>query len=194
MVWFLQKVVLEHTEEIMSRFTHDTMTFKFAYQNNEIEDWLTFANDLIERRESMSFDIKQSDKIDYLKTFFTQPFEFRLATFMLMNRLLPDSARQAYGFCIIKSQFILKDKKVVCPSLFVNGQTKGRKGIHKEKLNRNRIVIEMIKQGKPLKEVCELVADKYNKSPDTIRREHERWYQANGKIYEKMNSIKLRGK
>lgn len=174
-----------------NKFHMGTMIYKFAYYHDELDEWLSFAEELIERWESMTFDHKKSDEAEYLKSFFTIPFEFRLATFMLMDNFLPESARIAYGYSILDAQLFLKDKNVICPSLHIEAKPKGRKRNHKEKLARGRLVIELIKEDKPLKEVYETVAEKFNKSPETIRREYERWYAKNGKSYEKNNSVKL---
>jgi hypothetical protein len=170
----------------MNKYHKDTMIFQFALMNDEIEDWLAFTDGLIEKWESMTFDSSKLSDDNYLYSFFKNSFEFRLATLLMMDGLLPESARIAYGTSIVEAQYDLKNKKIVCPNIFVNGDKRGRKSSHRNKIKRIKDVRFKIEQGVSLKQTYQEVANKYHKSTDTIRRDYERWYKDHGDNYKKM--------
>lgn len=142
----------------MTMFTPDHKIWQFAWAGDELNDWLPYAEDLIAK-----WSRQESDEIQFNGT-----FEIILASFLLMDDLLPPQARIAYA------QFTL-DVISAAPKRKVSARRPGRrKGSRAEKGHRLFSVKGYIESGLTKQQAYQKVADEIHKSPDTIRREFER--------------------
>lgn len=140
------------------------MIWKFADWWDELDDWLPYAEDLIKKWASQS-----SEEIKFGE------FEIRIASFLLMDDLLPLSAKKAFANLMLDAMFEAKEKKLSLAALHIHPPRPGRKEDRQAIFIRMSEVFELIKEGHQKQEAYELVAKKHHKSPDTIRREYERW-------------------
>ena len=148
----------------MCRFSPDHEIWKFAYAGDELEDWLCYAEDLIEKWASQS-----RDEVKFKTT-----FEIILASLLLMDNLLPPSARKAFAHLTLETIMQIEDKKVAIECLHITSPTPGRKEDRRTKGLILMGVHSLLRTGLSKTEAYEAVAAQHFKSPDTIRRMCER--------------------
>jgi len=128
----------------------------------------------LDKIKGLKFNDDEANNSEHIKLFFEDDYEFEIAGLLLIDGLLPVQAREAYVQCVFNAQVCLSNKKVVCEELFVQPNKRGRKSIKNEMKQRIEDVQKAIDSGVSVTESYKLVAPKYNKSPDTIRRSFER--------------------
>ncbi|MDI1310070.1 MAG: hypothetical protein PSV17_11680 [Methylotenera sp.] len=148
----------------MAIFSSDHAIWKFAYAGDELDDWLPFAEDLVN-----SWANQSSDEIKFQST-----FEIILASYLLMDDLLPQAAKKAFAKITLDVISEAAEKKVTLNSMSLHAPPPGRKQDKISYFIRMREVINLIKEGYKNQAAYELVATKHHKSPDTIRRDYER--------------------
>lgn len=145
-------------------FTPDHEIWKFANAGDELDDWLCYAEDLIEQWASQS-----ENEIKFKTT-----FEIILASLLLMDDLLPQAARKAFAGLTLETITEIKNKKVAIECLHITPPPPGRK----EDLHAKGQILfgvrSLLKTGLSKTEAYEVVAAQHFKSPDTIRRMYER--------------------
>jgi len=147
-------------------FTSEHMIWKYADWLDELDDWLPYAEDLVKKWEKQS-----SDEIK-----FTRTFEIIIASFLLMDDLLPLTAKKAFANLTLDVISEVDKKKLTMESLCIHAPPPGRKKDSSFPV-RIREVKELIAKGHSKQEAYELVASQYHKSPDTIRRAYERLFK-----------------
>lgn len=141
--------------------------WKFAYAGDELDDWLSYAEDLV-----LKWATQNSDEVQFETT-----FQIIIAAYLLKDDLLPASARTAFAeimFAIINEADINK-LRVEC--LHIQPPKPGRKEDRPETGNRLREVFSLIEEGTSATQAYKVVAENHFKSPDTIRREYERHFR-----------------
>ena len=139
--------------------------WKFANGNGELDDLLPYAEDLVNKWANQS-----GDEIEFQST-----FEIALASYFLMDDLLPKAAKKAFAKITIDVISEADDQKLTLKSLFIHPPPPGRKRDKISSFIRMREVIKLIKEGHKNQAAYELVATEHHKSPDTIRRDYERY-------------------
>lgn len=148
-------------------FSSEHMIWKWADWWDELDDWLPYAEDLVREWADQS-----SDKIK-----FSTEFQIRIASFLLMDDLLPLPAKKAFGELMLDAMFEAVDKKLTIQCLHIHPPPPGRKKDKQAIFSRNRAVIELLEKGHQKQEAYEVVANQFHKSQDTIRRDYERYFQ-----------------
>jgi hypothetical protein len=146
-------------------FSPDHEIWKFAYAGDELDDWLLYAEDLVHRWTGQSHE-----EVEFGTT-----FEIILAALMCMDDLLPVSARRAFAKCMLDAISEADERKLTLTALHVRPPQPGRKEDRRALFHRTHEVIELLQKGHPKQEAYESVAKMFHKSPDTIRRDYERW-------------------
>ena len=139
--------------------------FKRAWLLETLDEWLPLAENLVEKWATQS-----RDEIKFETT-----FEITIASLLLIDDLLPPSARQAFAMLTLDVINEAKSKNIVLATLQFAPPTQGRKKGRTTGNNRLRDVRDLIDSGMNVTQAYELVANKYHKSPSTIRRDFERW-------------------
>lgn len=152
-------------------FSSESAIWKFAYAGDELDDWLPFAEDLIEKWSSQS-----EKEIEFRDT-----FEIILAAYLLKDDLLPASARMAFAELLLKTIDEVGSKKLLLEGLHIYPPKPGRKEDRHDQFIRFHEVKTLIQAGKAATEAYKEVAKKHSKSPDTIRRAYERIIKKKGK-------------
>jgi hypothetical protein len=135
-----------------------------AYVAGELDDWLPHAACLIDQ-----WSTHNSNTFEFRNT-----WEIIIAAWLLEDDLLPNPAKTAFAKLMLKTISEADDKKIRLDCLHIKPPKPGRKQDHSEIFNRLREVKYLIKEGKTATEAYKVVAEKYCKSPDTIRRAYER--------------------
>lgn len=141
--------------------------WKFAYSWDELDDWLPYAEDLVR-----SWTNQSAEEIK-----FRSRFEIVIASFLLMDDLLPLAAKKAFAALTLDVISEADKKKLTIESLRIHPPPPGRKRDKRAIFSRNWAVIELLEKGHQKQEAYEMVANQFHKSPDTIRRDYERYYQ-----------------
>lgn len=145
-------------------FSSEHAIWKFAYAGDELDDWLTYAEDLVRK-----WSTQNSDDVEFPGT-----FEIILAAFLLEDDLLPASARVAFAKVMLETINEATSNKLSIKSLHIQPPKPGRKKNPKETRFRFHEVKTLIQEGTSATEAYKVVAKKHFKSPDTIRRDFER--------------------
>ncbi|WP_158675241.1 hypothetical protein [Thiohalobacter thiocyanaticus] len=145
-------------------FTPDHEIWKFAYAGDELDDWLPYAADLVATWTSQS-----QNEVKFKTT-----FEIILASLLLMDDLLPPSARKAFAVLTAETITEIENKKVVIECLHITPPPPGRKEDTHFRAQVLFAVQQLLKTGLSKTEAYEAIATKHHKSPDTIRRMYER--------------------
>jgi hypothetical protein len=148
----------------MPMFTPDHEIWKFAYAADELSDWLGYAEDLVRKWTSQG-----DDEVKFRTT-----FEIILASLLLIDDLLPPSARKALARVTLETIAQLDNKKVAIECLHIEPPQPGRKIDTHFKGQVLFGVRELLKTGLSKTEAYKAVAAQQFKSPDTIRRIYER--------------------
>lgn len=146
-------------------FSSAHMIWKWACQGDGLNDWLPYAEELVNKWAS------QSDE----EVKFESEFDIRIAAFLLVDDLLPSPARRAFGNLMLHTMAEAKTKKLTLTTLGIRPPRPGRKEDRTAIFIRNRAVIELIEQGRSKQDAYELAAKQFHKSPDTLRRDYERY-------------------
>ena len=145
-------------------FTQDHKIWWFAWQGDRVDDWLPVAEELVEKWSAQS-----QDEIKFEST-----FHIILASMLLHDNLLPDSARKAFADLTLDIIDEAGEKDLQIDALQISPPARGRKKNQSEIIRRSRDVLDHVEKGKSKTEAYELVGKKYSKSPETIRRDFER--------------------
>ena len=145
-------------------FSSEHAIWKFADAGDELDDWLPYAEDLVRK-----WSIQNSDDVS-----FQNKFDFTLAALLLEDDLLPASARVAFAKVMLEVMDEAIGKKLRFKALNIYPPKPGRKGSRVEILSRFREVKALIQEGASTTVAYKVVAEKYFKSPETIRRDYER--------------------
>lgn len=145
-------------------FLHTHAIWKFAYAGDELDDWLPYAEDLIRKWSTQS-----TDEVKFQTT-----FEIDIAAFLLIDDLLPTSAKAAFAKAMLDAIGEATRKKLHFKSLLISPPKPGRKENRSATFIKFHEVKALIQEGKTATEAYKVVAEKHFKSPDTIRREYER--------------------
>ncbi len=157
-------------------FSSEHAIWKFAYAGGELDDWLPYAEDLV-----LKWSVQSKDKIRF------DSFQIILAALLLKDDLLPTPARSAFADAVLEAMNDAIAKKYTLKSLHIHPSKPGRKKMSLEQLGFIMLsVSRILRSGKTAAEAYQEVADKYFKSPDTIRRVFER----QKKISQKHGEIK----
>ncbi len=108
------------------------------------------------------------------KPFFSDQHEIRIASFLLHDDLLPDAARKAFSFLMMETLYEATECKLKFNTLFIKPPPRGRVGDSLTRHVRYSEVGALRVAGETLEKASELVAEKHNVSPTTIRREYNR--------------------
>ena len=146
-------------------FLPEHAIYKIAFYNGETDDWLPYAEDLIRK-----WSTQECEEI-----LFPSTFEIILAAYLLHDDLLPHSAKCAFAKVMLRAVFEAQDNKLTLSCLHIHPPKPGRKQNRTELFIRYREVKSLIQDGSTATEAYKAVADKYCKSPDTIRRDYERF-------------------
>lgn len=145
-------------------FTPSHEIWKFAYACDEGDDWLPYAADLVREWTSQG-----EGEVKFKTT-----FEIVLASLLLMDDLLPPSARKVFARLTLETITEIADKKVAIECLHIAPPPPGRK---EDRLARGHILMgvhHLLKAGLSKTDAYETVAAQHFKSPETIRRMYER--------------------
>ena len=145
-------------------FSSNHAIWKFANAGGELDDWLPYAEELVQE-----WSTKSHDEVKLQGT-----FEIVLAAFLLIDDLLPASAKAAFANVMLATIDEASNKKLCLKSLSITPPKSGRKANRKATFMKCWEVRALIQEGKTSTEAYKVVAEKYFKSPDTIRREYER--------------------
>ena len=138
--------------------------WKFAYAGDELDDWLPYAEDLVQKWSSQT-----SDEVKFETT-----FEIIIAAFLLKDDLLPASASLAFAEIVLETIDEAVKNKLRLKCLHIRPPKPGRKESRTATFIKCREVTALIQKGMTATEAYKVVAEKHFKSPDTIRREYER--------------------
>jgi hypothetical protein len=155
-------------------FKPEHMIWKAAYYNDELGDWLDHAEYLIEewsKTETVKF--QHSDQIFF-------------AALLMMDDLLPVSARKAFAKVTLETMTEAKDKKYKLDALHIEPPKPGRKEDRVKIYDTVRAVHLLLVEGKSKSEAYNQIAEEQFKSPDTIRRLFERAMKKSPRLAEKM--------
>lgn len=145
-------------------FSSETALWKLANARDELDDWLPYAEDLINKWSNQS-----SDQIEY-----SSAFQISLAALLLKDNLLPASARSAFADLMLKAMYEADRDKQRIKCLHIEPPKPGRKNNRDEIAARYFEVHSLIEDGMACSDAYSKVAEKYFKSPDTVRRDYER--------------------
>ena len=146
-------------------FSSEHAIWKFADAGDKLDDWLPYAEDLVRK-----WSKQESREVEFRST-----FEIILASYLLKDDLLPAPARVAFAevmFGIIDEASSAK-LKIKC--LHIKPPKPGRKKNRAETSNRFREVKDLVQDGTAVSQAYKVVAEKHFKSPETIRRDCERF-------------------
>lgn len=145
-------------------FSYHHAIWKFANAGDELNDWLPYAEELVQKWSTQS-----PDDVKFQTT-----FEIIIAAYLLKDNLLPASAKVAFADIMFEAINEATVKKLHLKSLHLHPLRPGRKEDRKATFIKCREVMDLIKNGMTATEAYKVVAEKHFKSPDTIRREYER--------------------
>jgi hypothetical protein len=171
----------------MTKFTSDMMIWQYAYYHDELEDYLSQADYLLEQWNDPKIDVDEF--IGNPNTFFSSEFDFQLALYLLHDGLLPRKVQMILAESVLLGRLDLRSKNVQCDMLKVSKEKNPGRPTGQLENTRFREVLELLKVGISRSESYERVAVKYFKSPDTIRRGFERMLKRNKKIRDKLSNI-----
>jgi hypothetical protein len=155
-------------------FSSEHAIWKFANAGDELDDWLPYAEELVRK-----WSAQNSDEVKFPNT-----FDIILAAFLLKDDLLPASARVAFAKLMLETVDEATSNKLRIISLDIYPPKPGRKKNRGETYFRLGEVKALIQKGKTATDAYKLVAEKHFKSPETIRREYERFVKKMGKLKE----------
>lgn len=146
-------------------FSSEHMIWKWAYWWDELDDWLPYAEELVNKWAN-----QVGEEVE-----FKSEFDIRVAAFLLMDDLLPLPARRAFGELMLDTMAEAKKKKLTLTTVGIRPPRPGRQKDRTAIFIRNMAVIELIEQGCSKQDAYELAAKQFHKSPDTLRRDYERY-------------------
>lgn len=139
--------------------------WKFCQAGDELDDWLPYAEGLVEKWSNQS-----RDEVEFSST-----FELIIAAYLLEDNLLPAQARSAFARVMLETIGEVDEAKISVKCLHIEPPKPGRKQIDRTAFFfRMREVMSLIESGMTTTEAYKVVAEKSFKSPDTIRRDYER--------------------
>lgn len=105
---------------------------------------------------------------------FENPWQIIIASLFLTDGILPLQARKGLANTILNTIGECSEKRFKVDSLKIKPDKPGRKKDSETQWNMLHQTHSLIKEGLPKQESYELVAKKFHKSPDTVRRAYER--------------------
>ncbi len=152
------------TVDTKQKFSPDAAIWKFANPDDGLDDWLGYAENLVQK-----WSVQNKDEIEF------DSFQFALATLLLKDDLLPDNARAAFADAMWKAMEEAHEKKYTLKNLHVYPPSSGMEKMHPYQLGFiMHGVRQAIQDGKTATKAHQEIADTLFKSPDTIRRIYER--------------------
>ncbi len=145
-------------------FSSQHAIWKFADAEDELDDWLPYAEDLIRK-----WSAQNKDEVGFQNT-----LEIIIASLLLEDDLLPASARAAFAKVMLEVIGEASINKLRLKCLHIHPPKPGRKKRRAETFIKFREVKTLIQEGKTATEAYDVVAARHFKSPDTIRRNYER--------------------
>ena len=145
------------------KFSPEHSIWKYANWADELDDWLNHAEYLI-----CKWSEQPANEVKFVST-----FQIIIAAHLLIDNLLPASARLAFVDVMLSTVKEASDKKLTLKALKISPAKPGRKrdAAH---FNRCHEVKELLQTGMAVTQAYLVVAEKFHKSPDTIRRDFER--------------------
>ncbi len=145
-------------------FSSKHAIWQFANAGDELNDWLSYAEDLVRK-----WSVQNKDEIKF------DSFQITLAVLLLKDDLLPASAREAFADAVWEAMNDAFEKKYTLKSLHIHPPKSGMKKMTPARLGFIiHSVSGIIRSGKNTTQAYQEVADKCFVSPDTIRRVYER--------------------
>tara|TARA_R110001592_G_scaffold308825_1_gene582854 strand:- start:4947 stop:5429 length:483 start_codon:yes stop_codon:yes gene_type:complete len=138
--------------------------WKFACAGDELDDWLPYAEDLVNTWGNIGID----------EVRFENSFQIVLASLLLMDDLLPRPAKRAFAKLALDVIDEANKKKVTLTTMKMSPAEPGRKADRRAQAIRLFTVKDYLKSGLSKQEAYQKAAVEFHKSPDTIRREFER--------------------
>ena len=145
-------------------FSSKHAIWKFAFAGDELDDWLPYAEGLVEEWATLN-----SDEVRFHNT-----FDIILAALLLEDDLLPASARAAFAKVMLDAMDEAISNKLKLKALHIHPPKPGRKENRGETYFRSHEVKVLIQEGKTATEAYKAVGERHFKSPETIRRDYER--------------------
>ena len=152
----------EEPEKSINVFRPHHAIYKFADYYDELEDYLPYAESLIEWWSSCDSPVN-----------FTTTFDIQIAVLLLHDDLLPEPAIRGLGVCIWAAIGEARDKRYSIEALQITPPPPGRKR-DDSMLSYCWGVRELLEEGASKTKAYAAIAEKHSKSPDTIRRAFER--------------------
>lgn len=137
-------------------FSPEHEIWKFSLAGDELDDWLPYAEDLVKKWANQDSD------------------DIILVSLLLMDDLLPSSAKKAFAQLTFKIIAELEEKKVAIKCLHIEQSRPGRKDNRQFKGYVILSVRNHIQNGLSKTEAYKLMGTELSKYPETIRRIYER--------------------
>lgn len=145
-------------------FSREHTIWQWADYHDHLDDYLDYAEDLIRR-----WAAQNSDEIKFGST-----FNIHIASLLLIDNLLPASARQAFAELMLDVISEASANKLKIDVLKIKPPPPGRKKNSRELFFRVWEVQQHLANGLKKEDAYKLVAEKHHAAPVTIRREYER--------------------
>ena len=155
-------------------FSSEHAIWKFADAGDKLDDWLPYAEDLVRK-----WSKQESREVEFRST-----FEIILASYLLKDDLLPAPARVAFAEVMFEIIDEASSAKLKIKRLHIKPPKPGRKKNKAETLKRFCEVKDLIQDGTAVSQAYKVVAEKHFKSPETIRRDCERFVKKMSKSKE----------
>lgn len=152
-------------------FSYEHRIWKVASNMEELDDWLPYAEELIQKWATQS-----CDEVDL------SGFDLQLASLLLEDNLLPASARVAFARLMLAVVREANANRLTLECLDIKPPRPGRKQTDRRETGYRLVrVHELINsEGIAPTLAYDIVAKECFKSPDTIRREYERAMKRRG--------------
>lgn len=143
-------------------FSPSHLIYQFAEYHDEVDDYLPYAEGLIEHWSNSDTPVK-----------FQDAFEIKIACLLLHDGLLPQAAVFGLSHAFIEAMTEASDKRLRIEALRISPPPAGRKRDNSQ-THYFWAVRDLLKQGVTKSEAYSIVAERHSKSVDTIRRVVER--------------------
>ena len=143
-------------------FSSNHEIYKFAWAGDELDDWLPYAEELVNKWNTDE------------EVIFDSSWDIILASLLLMDDLLPPAARKSIAKILLETIADARDRKIRISALKIELPPPGRKKDRYLQASRHREVDKLIDEGLSKTDAYIKVGEKHNKSADTIRRSYER--------------------
>jgi hypothetical protein len=173
-------------------FKEDMMIWQYGDYQNDIHEYLAYVEGLLDEWNELQIDLDVY--LSEPSSFFRSEFEFKVATFLLHDGLLPHKIQKIMAYAIMNSRLDLESRNIKFDILKVSKKAKVGRPKDKSLLTRDSEVLYFLELGLSKTEAYKQVASKHFKSPDTIRRGFEKNTRASIGLREKLSNIYSRNK